>query len=226
MLCAETEPNAPVKLPDGSTVIGAEASLKPSIRQERVSVVEAAEIDWKADSTRKTADDIHRHRPSYVLCWQGLIQPPGMTRLRLAHNSELKAVTLHEVLETTGTTRQNMEDLVFGIGVLLGKAALDPSLGSMQRPYCVAHAVSCNSRLSQLRRPSPSGLRRHHFALRTCFGTFSETMLSGQGLPCSSDHAPGDRVRSQSRSTSRSIGFTKNSSKPAFRPSCRSLALP
>lgn len=47
-----------------------------------------------------------------------------------AFSSELKAVTAHEFIETTGTTRQNVEILAFGIGVLLGKAAVESLLES------------------------------------------------------------------------------------------------
>lgn len=54
----------------------------------------------------------------------------GHTKLRLTYNNALQAVTAHEVIETTGTTKSEVGEIAFGIGVLLGKAAVESMLNS------------------------------------------------------------------------------------------------
>lgn len=69
--------------------------------------------------------DIHRYTLEYTLFWRGIFRLTGWTKLRLTYNTELAAVTAHNVLKTPGTTNQNMGEIAYGIGFLLGEAAME-----------------------------------------------------------------------------------------------------
>lgn len=124
--------NAPVTRTDGSIVTGAENLFQAThpIGQGVSVRVESVDIDWKAESKTFLLEDIHKFRATYVLYWQGIIRPLGWTRLNLSYNAKLDAVTAHEVVESTGTTRQEFNDIAFGVGFLLGQAAIESVLGS------------------------------------------------------------------------------------------------
>lgn len=119
--------NAPVKQSDGKVISGAENIFKavhPAGRGASVCV-ESLDIDWKPESKTRGLTDIYKYRATYVLYWQGIFTPVGWTRLRLAYNSKIDAITSHEIIESTGTTNKQADDIAFGIGALLGKAAVD-----------------------------------------------------------------------------------------------------
>lgn len=132
MMYVESELNDPVKQSDGTTLTGAQ-SLFNAFHPIGTGVsvcVEDVEFEWKPDTKHTSADDIHRFTVKYALYWHGIIQANGWTRAKLVFNSELNAVTAHEVIESTGTTRKQANDLAFGIGFILGKAAVDSMLKS------------------------------------------------------------------------------------------------
>lgn len=126
----ELKMNAPVKQADGTLVLGAE-SLFNAVHPvgNGVSIqVEEVDVDWKPGSTRRRLEDIHKFRTTYVLHWQGVIRPTGWTRLKLAYNNELNAVTSNEIIASTGTTNAEVSDMAFGVGFLLGQAAMESML--------------------------------------------------------------------------------------------------
>ena len=126
----EAELNSPVKLPDGKTVTGAQGlfqSIHPLGTGVSVCVTDVT-IDWKEGASKTSAEGIHRYIVEYTLFWHGVVRPTGHTKLRLKYNAALNAVTAHELIETTGTTNQDVGEIAFGIGVILGKAAMDSLL--------------------------------------------------------------------------------------------------
>lgn len=128
----EADLNSPIKLPDGNTVTGAQGlfqSIHPVGTGVSVNVTDVS-IDWKEGASRTSAEGIHRYIVDYTLYWHGILTPTGHTRLRLKYNAALDAVTAHGLVETTGTTKKDVEDIAFGIGVILGKAAVDSLLES------------------------------------------------------------------------------------------------
>jgi hypothetical protein len=128
----EADLNSPIKLPDGNTVTGAQGlfqSIHPVGTGVSVNVTDVS-IDWKEGASKTSAEGIHRYTVDYTLYWHGIIQPTGHTKLRLKYNAALNAVTAHDMLETTGTTNQDVSEIAFGIGVILGKAAMDSLLDS------------------------------------------------------------------------------------------------
>ncbi|WP_050025403.1 hypothetical protein [Verrucomicrobium sp. BvORR034] len=132
LLMVETDLNADVQLADGSTQTGAQAlfsSVHPIGTGVSVSVNDVA-IEWKDGASKTSAADIHRYTVDYTLYWHGIIQANGHTKLRLTYNNALQTVTAHEVIETTGTTKSEVGEIAFGIGVLLGKAAVESMLNS------------------------------------------------------------------------------------------------
>jgi hypothetical protein len=126
-LVVELKLNEPVKQSDGKVITGAENIFKAAHPAGTgLSIcVENLDIEWKPESQTRTLEDIYKYRATYVLYWQGIVTPKGWTRLRLAYNSKINAITSHEIIESTGTTNQQFNELVFGIGALLGKAAVN-----------------------------------------------------------------------------------------------------
>jgi hypothetical protein len=132
LLMVEAELNAPVTMQDGSKTTGADAlfsSIHPVGSGVSVSVNDVA-IEWKDGSLKNSANDIHRYTVDYTLYWHGIIQSTGYTRLRLTYNTALGTVTAHDVIETTGTTKKEVGNIAFSIGVLLGQAAVESLLNS------------------------------------------------------------------------------------------------
>ncbi|RBP35664.1 hypothetical protein DES53_12032 [Roseimicrobium gellanilyticum] len=128
----EADLNSPIKLPDGITVTGAQGlfqSIHPVGTGVSVNVTDVS-IVWKEGASKTSAEGIHRYTVDYTLYWHGLLKPTGHTKLRLKYNAALNAVTAHDMLETTGTTNQDVSEIAFGIGVILGKAAMDSLLES------------------------------------------------------------------------------------------------
>lgn len=131
-LMVEDRLNAPVKLTDGKLISGAHNIFR-AVHPAGVGIsvcVEDMEIDWKGEGRPKSLDEIYKFRATYVLYWQGIIRPTGWTRLRLSYNTKIDAVTSHEILQSTGTTNEEFGEIAFGIGALLGSAAMDSLLGS------------------------------------------------------------------------------------------------
>ena len=132
ILMAEADLNAAVELADGSKKTGAQAlfdSVHPIGTGVSVSVNDVS-IEWKDGASKTSAKDIHRYTVDYTLYWHGIIQANGHTKLRLTYNNALQSVTAHEVIETTGTTKKEVGEIAFGIGVLLGRAAVESMLNS------------------------------------------------------------------------------------------------
>jgi hypothetical protein len=132
LLRAEAELNAPVKLNHGSVTTGPPAlfaTVHPVGSGVSVSVT-GIDIEWKDGAAKNNAENIRRHTVEYTLYWHGVIQANGHTRLRLTYNNALQAVVAHEVIDSTETTKNDVGDIAFGIGVLLGKAAVDSLLNS------------------------------------------------------------------------------------------------
>ncbi|RBP38587.1 hypothetical protein DES53_111106 [Roseimicrobium gellanilyticum] len=128
----EADLNSPIKLQDGTTVTGAQGlfqAIHPVGSGVSVCVTDVS-IDWKEGATKTSAEGIQRYVVDYTLFWQGVVRPTGHTKLRLKFNAALNAVTAHELVETTGTTNQEVGEIAFGIGVILGKAAMDSLLES------------------------------------------------------------------------------------------------
>ncbi|MGV3663194.1 MAG: hypothetical protein ACO1TE_23685 [Prosthecobacter sp.] len=48
--------------------------------------------------------------------------------MKLAYNNELNAVTSNEIVASTGTTNAEVNDMAFGVGFLLGQAAMESLL--------------------------------------------------------------------------------------------------
>lgn len=130
-IAAELMLSAPVKLTDGTTITGPENIFRaahPSGKGLSVCM-EDVELDWKPEAQTRTLGDIHKFRVTYVLYWQGIIRPAGWTRLRMAYNLKIDSSTSHEILESTGTTNREVGEMAFGVGVLLGQAAMESMLG-------------------------------------------------------------------------------------------------
>jgi hypothetical protein len=127
VIWAEMDLNNPLKLENGSTISGAEAlfnAVHPAGNGISLQVTNA-QIEWKDGSPHTDFKNIHRYALDYVLYWKGVVQPKGWTRLRLIYNAELKATTSNEVVETTGITKQDVGEMSFDIGFLLGRAAME-----------------------------------------------------------------------------------------------------
>ena len=128
----EADLNSPLKLPDGNTVTGAQGlfqAIHPVGTGVSVNVTDVS-IDWKEGASKTSAEGIHRYTVDYTLYWRGVVRPTGYSKLRLKYNAALNAVTAHELVETTGTTNQEVGEIAFGIGVILGQAAMDSLLYS------------------------------------------------------------------------------------------------
>ena len=122
--------NAPVKQTDGKYISGAQNVFQvvhPS--GQGVSIwVENVGVEWK-NGIPKNLTSIHKISVDYTLYWQGAITPRGLTKIRLAYNANIDAITKHEVVESTGATNKDADDLAFGLGFILGKAAMEKMLG-------------------------------------------------------------------------------------------------
>lgn len=126
-LVLESSFNNPVKQADGTLLSGAQNVFK-SIHPAGVGIsiwVENIDVEWKADTQSRGYEDIHKFRLDYVLYWQGVLKPTGTTKLRLAYNNKLNAVTSVEIVESTGTTNEDVNQALSGVGSLLGRIALD-----------------------------------------------------------------------------------------------------
>ena len=132
MLSLEADLNAPIKLSNGEVELGANSifgSIHPVGTGVSVRVTEI-DIDWKENATRKSAKDIRKYTIGYTLYWHGLITPTGWTKMSLTYNTNLEQVTEHKVIQSTGTTNKQAKDMAFGIGVLIGRAAMESFLNS------------------------------------------------------------------------------------------------
>ena len=132
MLSLEAELNAPIKLSNGAVELGANSifsSIHPVGSGVSVRVTEI-DIDWKENATRKTAKDIRKYTIAYTLYWHGLITPTGWTKMSLTYNANLEQVTEHKIIQSTGTTNKEAKDMAFGIGVLIGQAAMEAFMNS------------------------------------------------------------------------------------------------
>lgn len=132
MLSLEAELNAPVQLNDGTVKFGADSifsSIHPVGNGVSVRVTDI-DIDWKENASRKDAKDIRKYTIGYTLYWYGIITPTGWTKMSLSYNANLGQVTEHKILESTGTTNKEAKDMAFGIGVLIGQAAMDAFMNS------------------------------------------------------------------------------------------------
>jgi len=130
LMACEMDLNAPRQLPGGDLVTGAQAifdSIHPAGTGVSVCVTDAV-IQWKDGAAESSYADVHKYSLEYVLYWHGVLTPTGWTRLRLSYNTELQAVTSHEVVQTTGTTRGEVEEIAYGIGFFLGRAAMESML--------------------------------------------------------------------------------------------------
>ena len=132
MLVLESQLNAPVQLNDGTVVFGADSifrSVHPAGTGVSVRVTNV-DIDWKENASRKESKDIRKYAISYNLYWYGIITPTGWTKMSLAYNANLGQVTEHKIIQSTGTTNSEAKDIAFGIGVLIGQAAMEAFLNS------------------------------------------------------------------------------------------------
>jgi len=122
--------NAPVKQADGKYISGAQNVFQvvhPS--GQGISIwVENVGVEWKTGKP-KNLTGIHKISVDYTLYWQGVVTPTGWTKIRLAYNANIDAVTKHEVVQSTGATNKDADDLAFGLGFILGKAAMEKLLG-------------------------------------------------------------------------------------------------
>ncbi|OYW12938.1 MAG: hypothetical protein B7X02_03145, partial [Rhodospirillales bacterium 12-54-5] len=128
----EAELNAPIKLSNGAVELGANSifsSIHPVGTGVSVRVTEI-DIDWKENATRKDAKDIRKYAIAYTLYWHGLITPTGWTKMSLTYNANLGQVTEHKIIQSTGTTNKEAKDMAFGIGVIIGQAAMEAFLNS------------------------------------------------------------------------------------------------
>lgn len=75
-----------------------------------------------------STDEIRRYTIDYTLYWSGIVQAFGHSKLRMSFNANLGRITAHDLISTTGTTKTDVEEMAFGIGVLLGKAAMESLL--------------------------------------------------------------------------------------------------
>ncbi|MGV3664056.1 MAG: hypothetical protein ACO1TE_28045 [Prosthecobacter sp.] len=126
----ETLLNAPVKLADQTVITGAENVFRAAHPAGKgISIeVESVDIEWKPGVKTRSLEDVHKFRTTYTLYWQGVFTPFGTTRLRMAYNAVLDMPTGHEIISSTGTTRQDFNDMAFGAGFLLGQAAMNSLL--------------------------------------------------------------------------------------------------
>ena len=132
MLGLEAELNAPIKLNNGTVEFGANSifrSIHPVGTGVSVRVTEI-DIDWKENATRKDAKDIRKYTIAYTLYWHGLITPTGWTKMSLTYNANLGQVTEHKIIQSTGTTNKEAKEMAFGIGVVIGQAAMEAFLNS------------------------------------------------------------------------------------------------
>ena len=132
MLSLETDLNSPVKLANGKVAFGADAlfqSVHPVGQGVSIKVTDV-DIDWKEDSSRKDAKDIRKYSIDYTLYWHGILKPTGWTKMRLSYNANLGQVTEHKVIQSTGTTNGDVNDIAFKIGALIGAAAVESLLNS------------------------------------------------------------------------------------------------
>lgn len=132
MLSLEAELNAPIKLSDGTVDFGANSifgSIHPVGTGVSVRVTEI-DIDWKENATRKDAKEIRKYTIDYTLYWYGLITPTGWTKMSLTYNANLGQLTEHKIIQSTGTTNREAKDMAFGIGVIIGQAAMEAFLNS------------------------------------------------------------------------------------------------
>jgi hypothetical protein len=132
MLGLESELNAPVQLSDGTMEFGADSifqAIHPVGTGVSVRVTEI-DIDWKENATRKDAKDIRKYTIAYTLYWHGIITPIGWTKMSLTYNANLGQVTEHKIIQSTGTTNREAKDMAFGVGVLIGQAAMEAFLNS------------------------------------------------------------------------------------------------
>lgn len=132
MLGLEADLNAPVKLQDGTVAFGADAlfqSIHPVGQGVGIRVT-GVDIDWKEGASRKDAKEIRKYTINYTLYWHGVLTRTGWTKMSMSYNANLGEVTDHRVVETTGTTNAQVNDVAFGIGVLLGQAAVEAMLNS------------------------------------------------------------------------------------------------
>jgi hypothetical protein len=122
--------NAPVKQTGGKYISGAQnvfQAVHPA--GQGISIwVESVAVEWKTGKP-KNLNGIHKLSVNYTLYWQGVLTPTGWTKIRLVYNANIDAVTTHEIIESTGATNKDADDLAFGIGVILGKAAMEKMLG-------------------------------------------------------------------------------------------------
>jgi hypothetical protein len=130
-IALETALNAPVKEADGQYISGAHNVFKAvHPAGSGVSIwVENIAVEWKTERLFRKLEDIHKFRADYILYWQGVITSTGWTRLRLTYNANIDAITSHKVVESTGTTNNEADEIAFGIGFMLGKAAMESMLG-------------------------------------------------------------------------------------------------
>ncbi len=129
---SEFQLNWPTVQKDYTIVTGAER-LFPLVHPtgKGVSIhVEDVKIDWTAEAAGGPPPDIHKFHLTYVLYWQGVVQPTGWTRLRLSFNTVLDSVTDYVVLESTGATHSEVNQMAFDLGFMVGKKAVDSMLNS------------------------------------------------------------------------------------------------
>lgn len=132
LLNVETELNAPVKLDDGTVASGAEAlfrAIHPAGQGVSIRVANA-DIEWKDGASRVNAEGIRRYTIDYILYWHGVLTTLGQTKMRLSYNANLRQVTEHTVIESTGITNSDVNQLTFAVGLVLGKAAVDALLSN------------------------------------------------------------------------------------------------
>ena len=130
MLKLEIDLNEPVQRNDGSIVTGAQAlfdSIHPAGTGVSVNVTNVA-IEWNEGASRTKIGDIHKYTVDYTIYWLGVIQKNGTTRMRLTYNAAIEAVTSHDVISSTGITNSEAGQVAFGLGVLLGRAAMESFL--------------------------------------------------------------------------------------------------
>jgi hypothetical protein len=92
------------------------------------------ELEWQEGADRETLDGLRRYTMSFVLYWMSPLNGKGFTRLRTVHNAELGEMISCDLIETNGTTtdqvKQTSKDLGIKIGVAVGAAMLKSWLES------------------------------------------------------------------------------------------------
>lgn len=132
MLKLETDLNSNVTLKDGTVQTGAQA-LFSTVHPVGTGVsvcVDSVSLEWKDGAEQTSVEGIRRYCVEYTLFWQGIIQAYGHSKLRMTYNANLEQVTGHELISTTGTTNSDVENIAFGVGVMLGEAAMESLLQS------------------------------------------------------------------------------------------------